>query len=455
MTREQAAGNGRQATGAASSPTPPIWCPEYECMPREKLRALQLERLRQTIERAYERVPFYRRRFDEAGITPSSIRSLDDVRRIPFLTKQDMREHFPYGLLATPLEEVVRIHASSGTTGRPTTAAYTRRDLETWAEAMARLVVAAGVTSRDVAHIAFGYGLFTGAFGLHYAMERVGATVLPVSGGNTQRQVELMQYFGSTALVCTPSYALRIAEVVEEMGIPRESLKLRLGLFGAEPWSEAMRREIEERLGVFATDNYGLSELIGPGISGECRERCGHHINEDLFLAEIIDPETTEPLPEGSTGELVLTSLTKEALPVVRYRTRDITRLTYEPCACGRTTARMDRVTGRTDDMLIVRGVNVFPSQIEDVLLEIEGTEPHYQIVLTRNGSLDELEIQVEASEQIFAGEARKLYALRQRIADRLSSVLGIKVRVRLAEPHTIQRSEGKAKRVIDNRPKT
>lgn len=454
MSTFQVAGNGRQVTGTPSMPVSTIWNPRYECMSRQDMQTLQLERLRATLERAYERIPLYRQRFQEAGITPGSIRSLEDVRRIPFLTKQDMRDHFPYGLLATPLQDVVRIHASSGTTGRPTTAAYTRQDLETWAEAMARLVVAAGVTSGDVAHIAFGYGLFTGAFGLHYAMERVGATVLPVSGGNSHRQVELMQYFGSTALVCTPSYALRIAEVIEEMKVPRENIKLRVGLFGGEPWSEGMRREIEARLGILATDNYGLSELIGPGISGECVERCGHHINDDLFLAEIIDPETLEPLPEGSVGELVLTSLTKEAQPVVRYRTRDITRLTFEPCACGRTTTRMDRVTGRTDDMLIVRGVNVFPSQIENVLLEIEGTEPHYQIVLTRNGSLDELEVQVEVSEAIFADEAKRLYALRQRIADRLSSVLGIKVRVRLAEPHTIQRSEGKAKRVIDNRLK-
>ncbi len=431
-----------------------IWNPEIECASREELRSIQLERLRETLEQVYERVPLYRQRLQEARIEPDSIQSLDDLQRIPFLTKQDMRDNFPYGLLATPLEKVTRIHASSGTTGRPTTAAYTRADLELWSEAMARLVVAAGVTSSDVAHIAFGYGLFTGAFGLHYAMEKVGAAVLPVSGGNTQRQVELMRYFGSTALVCTPSYALRIAEVIEEMDIPRGEIKLRVGLFGGEPWSEGMRREIEARLGIIATDNYGLSELIGPGISGECLERCGHHINEDLFLPEIIDPDTLEPLPEGSVGELVLTSLTKEAMPVVRYRTRDITRLTYEPCACGRTSARMERVTGRTDDMLIVRGVNVFPSQIESVLLQIEGTQPHYQIVLTRNGSLDELEVQVEVSEALFTDEAKKLYALRKRIADRLSSVLAIGVAVKLVEPHTIHRSEGKAKRVIDNRSK-
>jgi len=430
-----------------------IWNPEFECMPRHERRALQLERLAATLRRAFERVPFYRRRFQEAGFEPSSLRGLEDLRCLPFLTKQDMRDHFPYGLFAEPLREVVRIHASSGTTGLPTVVGYTRNDLEMWSEAMARLVAAAGVTADDIAHVAFGYGLFTGAFGLHQALEKVGAAVIPVSGGNTQRQVEIMQHFGSTALICTPSYALRIAEVVEEMKV-LDRLKLRVGLFGAEPWSEGMRREIEAKLRIFATDNYGLSELIGPGISGECLERCGMHINEDLFLAEIIDPDTLEPLPEGATGELVLTSLTKEAFPVVRYRTRDITRLTYEPCACGRTTARMEKVAGRTDDMLIIRGVNVFPSQIESVLLEIEGTEPHYQIVISRNGALDEIEVQVEVSEALFAGEARKLYALRERIAHRLSTVLGIGVGVKLAEPHTLARSEGKAKRIVDNRPR-
>jgi phenylacetate-CoA ligase len=429
-----------------------IWNPASECMPREQLVELQLKRLRTTLRRVHERVPLYRERLEVAGIDPASIRGLDDLRRIPFLTKQDMRDHFPYGLFASSMKEVVRLHASSGTTGLPTAVGYTRADLETWTEAMARIVAAAGVTPDDIAHVAFGYGLFTGAFGLHYALERVGATVLPVSGGNTQRQVEIMRYFGSTVLVCTPSYALRIAEVAEQMGAQAGSLKLRLGLFGAEPWSEPMRREIEERLGIVATDNYGLSELIGPGISGECDERCGLHINEDLFLAEVIDPETLDPLPAGSVGELVLTSLTKEAFPVVRYRTRDITRITHEPCACGRTTARMERITGRTDDMLIVRGVNVFPSQIESVLLEIEGTAPHYQILLTRNGSLDEIEVQVEVSEGMFADEARKLYTLRDRIAHRLSTVLGIGVGVKLAEPRTLERSEGKARRVIDNR---
>jgi phenylacetate-CoA ligase len=431
-----------------------IWNPAMECMAREQLVELQLERVRATLQRVRERVPLYRDRLGAADVAPDSIRSLADLRRVPFLTKQDMRDHFPYGLFASPMSDVVRLHASSGTTGLPTAVAYTRADLETWTEAMARIVAAAGVTADDIAHVAFGYGLFTGAFGLHYALERVGATVLPVSGGNTQRQVEIMRYFGSTVLVCTPSYALRIAEVAEQMGVRRGDLKLRLGLFGAEPWSEPMRREIEERLGIVATDNYGLSELIGPGISGECGERSGLHINEDLFLAELIDPETLEPLPAGSTGELVLTSLTKEAFPAVRYRTRDITRITTEPCACGRTTARMERITGRTDDMLIVRGVNVFPSQIESVLLEVEGTAPHYQIVLSRNGSLDEIEVQVEVSEGMFADEARKLYALRDRISHRLSTVLGIGVGVKLAEPRTLERSEGKAKRVIDNRPK-
>jgi phenylacetate-CoA ligase len=431
-----------------------IWNPSQECMSRSELRTLQLERLRTTLDRVYERVPLYRRRFDEAGIRPQSIRSLEDVRHIPFLTKQDMRDSFPYGLFASPMKDVARLHASSGTTGRPTAVGYTRSDLEMWSEAMARLVVAAGVTGEDIAHIAFGYGLFTGAFGLHQALEKVGAAVLPVSSGNTQRQVEIMRYFGSTTLICTPSYALRIAEVIEQTGVPRGELSLRLGLFGAEPWTEGLRRELETRLGVVATDNYGLSELIGPGISGECQERNGMHINEDLFLAEIVDPETLEPLPEGSTGELILTSLAKEAFPVVRYRTRDITCISYEPCACGRTTARMQRVAGRTDDMLIVRGVNFFPSQVETVLLAIDGTEPHYQIVVSREGTMDEVEVQVEVSESLFADEAKKLYALRQNVAHKLRGVLGISVGVKLAEPGSIQRSEGKAKRVIDSRPK-
>ena len=429
-----------------------IWDRENECRPREDLRRLQLERLRETLARVYERVPFYRARLDACSMKPSDCHDLADLSRLPFLTKADLREHFPYGLFAVPMREVVRVHASSGTTGKPTVVGYTRADLEMWAEVMARIVTAAGVTADDIAQVSFGYSFFTGAFGLHYALERVGATVLPISGGNTQRQVETMLNFGSTALVCTPSYALRIAEVAGEMGVERAQLALRVGLFGAEPWSENMRREIEARMGILATDNYGLSEVIGPGISGECEARDGLHINEDHFLVEVIDPDTCQPVPEGETGELVFTSLTKEAFPVIRYRTRDISRLTTAPCVCGRTTARMARVCGRSDDMLIVRGVNVFPSQIEEVLLEIEGAEPHYQIIVERDGAMDDIEVQLEVNERTFSDGARKMFQLRERIEHRLEAVLAIGVRVKLMEPGSLERSQGKAKRVVDKR---
>ena len=429
-----------------------IWDRENECRPREELRRLQIERLRETLARVYETMPFHKERLDTAGLKPSEVASVEDLARLPFLTKNDLRHYFPYGLFAVPLKEVVRVHASSGTTGKPTVVGYTRRDLEMWAEVMARLVTAAGVTADDIAQISFGYGFFTGAFGLHNALERVGATVLPVSGGNTERQVETMLTFGSTALICTPSYAIRIAEVAEEMGIPRGGLPLRLGLFGAEPWSENLRREVEARLGIFATDNYGMSEVIGPGVSGECQLREGLHINEDHFLVEVIDPETGRQLPEGETGELVFTSLSKEAFPVIRYRTRDISRITTAPCACGRTTARMARVFGRTDDMLIIRGVNVFPSQIEEVLLAVEGAEPHYQIVVARAGALDDIEVQLEVNEKTFSDGAKKMFALRDHVEHRLESVLGIGVRVKLMEPGAVERSQGKAKRVVDKR---
>ena len=429
-----------------------IFNQECECLPREEMRQLQLARLQATVDRVYNTMPFYRQRLDEAGVRPEDVRSLDDVRRLPFLTKHDLRDHFPYGLFASPLREVVRIHASSGTTGRPTVVGYTRRDLDVWAETVARIAAAAGARPDDIAQVSFGYGLFTGAFGLHYGLERLGATVLPVSGGNTQRQVEIMQMFGSTVLVCTPSYALHIAEVADEMGVRPGDLRLRLGLFGAEPWSESMRHEIEAKLGISATDNYGLSEVIGPGVSGECEEKHGLHVNEDHFLVEVVDPRTLEPVPEGEMGELVFTSLTKEALPVIRYRTRDLSRLTREPCRCGRTNVRMDRVMGRTDDMLIVRGVNVFPSQIESVLLEMDGTEPHYQIVVERQGALDEISVEVEVAESVFSDEAKRLSELRERVQRRLATVLGINVAVRLAEPKSIERSAGKAKRVVDKR---
>ena len=432
-----------------------IWEPEFEQMSREELEQLQLERLEATINRAYLNVPFYRKKFDELGIDPDQIKSLDDLRRLPFTTKDDLRENYPYGMFAVPLREVVRIHASSGTTGTPTVVGYTRNDIKTWANLVARILTAGGVTRDDVVQIAFGYGLFTGGFGLHYGAERVGASVIPISSGNTKRQIKIMQDFKTTTLICTPSYALVIADTMYEMGVNVNGLSLKYGLFGAEPWSEKMRNEIEEKLKIKATDNYGLSEVMGPGVAGECLEQKGLHINEDHFIVEIINPDTLEPVKPGEVGELVITTLTKEAFPMIRYRTRDLTRLITEPCACGRTFYRMSKVLGRTDDMLIVKGVNVFPSQIETVLFEIEGTEPHYQIVVDRKGHLDELTVYVEVSEDIFFDEMKKQQELIDTIKRRLASELGISVEVKLVEKKTLQRFEGKARRVIDKRKLT
>src|SRR5574341_936136 len=358
------------------------WQPESECMDREELAQLQLERLESTLSRVYMNVPFYRKKFDEIGFNPDELRSLDDLRKLPFTTKNDLRENYPYGLFAVPLREVVRVHASSGTTGMSTVVGYSRNDIKTWSNLVARILAAGGIPKDDVIQIAFNYGLFTGAFGLHYGAERLGASVIPISSGNTKRQIKIMQDFKTTALVSTPSYALLIAETVREMGIPRSALSLKYGLFGAEPWSERMRVEIQDTLGIVATDNYGLSEIIGPGVAGECLERNGMHLNEDHFLVEVVDPETLAPVPAGEQGELVITTLTKEAFPMIRYRTRDLTRILPGRCPCGRTGRRIARIAGRTDDMLIIKGVNVFPSQIEKLLFEIEGTEPHYQIVI-------------------------------------------------------------------------
>ena len=432
-----------------------IWDKEHECMPREAIERLQLGRLRETVARVYERVPFYRAKMDQAGISPSDVRSLRDLQHLPFTVKDDLRLGYPYGHFAVPLKEVVRIHSSSGTTCKPTVVGYTRRDLETWAELCARFITAAGVTSDDVTQIVFGYGLFTGGFGLHYGMEKVGAAVIPASAGNTQRQLMLMEDFGTTTLVGTPSYALHLGELVSASGL-RKKLRLRWGLFGGEAWTDQMRCEIETSLGLSATDNYGLSEVMGPGVSGECeRAKDGMHISEDHFIAEIVNPETLEPLEYGQQGELVITTLTKEAVPLIRYRTRDITRLNPEPCRCGRTTARMEKVCGRTDDMLIIRGVNVFPSQVESVLLEIEGTEPHYQLVLTKEGALDALEIQVEVSDRIFSDQMKELRRLEETIRERLRTVLGVSFKLKLVEPRSLARSEGKAKRVLDLRGNT
>ncbi|HOB90827.1 MAG: phenylacetate--CoA ligase [Bacillota bacterium] len=429
-----------------------IWNESMECMPRSQIQELQLERLKSVVERVYNNVGFYRKRLDALGIKPGDIRGLDDLTKLPFTVKDDLRDNYPYGMFAVPLREVVRVHSSSGTTGIPTVVGYTANDLDSWSELVARIVSEAGVTADDVVQISFGYGLFTGAFGLHYGLEKVGATVIPVSSGNTERQVRIMRDMGSTALVSTPSYALHISEVAEQMGISCQDLGLNIGLFGAEPSTKNLRTEIEKRWGLFATNNYGLSEVMGPGVSGECEFRCGMHINEDHFIAEIIDPDTLEPVPFGEKGELVLTTLTKEALPLLRYRTKDITRFIPGQCECGRTFLRMDETSGRTDDMLIIRGVNVFPSQIESVLMEIEEVEPHYQLVITREGYLDNLEVQVEVPQKIFSGEFRALERLERKIRDRILSVVGITVKVRLVEPRSIARSSGKAVRVVDKR---
>ncbi|NLC56475.1 MAG: phenylacetate--CoA ligase [Armatimonadetes bacterium] len=430
----------------------PIWNRRCETMARGDLEQLQLERLQATVNRAYRNVRFYNRRFQELGIEPEDIRSLADVRRLPFTTKDDLRAAYPYEMFSVPLREIVRIHSSSGTTGRATVVGYTRNDLRTWTELVARVISAAGVTQQDVVQVTFGYGLFTGGFGLHYGAERVGASVIPVSAGNTERQIQVMQDFRSTALVGTPSYALHIAEVMREMGVDPKELALRVGLFGGEPHSERMRRQVEERLNILATDNYGLSEVMGPGVSGECEYQCGLHINEDHFLVELIDPQTLEPVPYGQQGELVLTTLTKEGIPLLRYRTRDLTTLDPTPCRCGRTNARMQKVLSRTDDMLIVRGVNVYPSQIEAVLLDVEGVEPHYQIILERKAALDEMTILVEVSSDLFTDRMSRLVDLEKQIKSRMHAALGLTPKLKMVEPRTLERSQGKAKRVIDNR---
>jgi len=429
-----------------------IWNPKYETMPRKDLERLQLERLKAQVARLNEKVPFYRQAFLEKGVTPASIRSLADLAKLPFTAKADFRDNYPFGLLAVPLDEVVRIHASSGTTGKPVVAPYTSGDIEMWTEVMARTLTSAGVSKKDVMQNAYGYGLFTGGLGFHYGGERVGATVIPSSAGNTKRQLMLMQDLGTTVITCTPNYALIIAETALEIGLDPRSTRLRLGVLGAEPWSERMRAEIEAKLPIKAIDIYGLTEIVGPGVSVECPHQCGMHIFEDHFLAEVVDPQTGEQLSYGKKGELVLTTLTKEALPVIRFRTKDITSLDPEPCKCGRTLVRMSKITGRTDDMLIIRGVNVFPSQIESVLLEVEGVEPHYVIIVDRERHLDELEVWVEVSEAVFSDEMRKLESLEKRVRAEMESVLGISPRIKLVEPKSLARTEGKAKRVIDRR---
>ncbi|MBE0479873.1 MAG: phenylacetate--CoA ligase [Dehalococcoidia bacterium] len=426
--------------------------PENERMPRKDLENVQLRRLQARAKDVYEKVPFYRKAFKERKVTPEDVRSLTDLSRLPFTSKLDFRDNYPYGLLATPLNRVVRIHSSSGTTGKPIVAPYTQSDIDNWSDIMARTLVTAGVRSDDILQNAYGYGLFTGGLGFHYGAERLGATVIPTGGGNTKRQIILLQDLGTTVITCTPSYALILAETALDMGVDLRETKLRLGVCGAEPWSEQMRNDIEERLGIRAVNIYGLTEVVGPGVSVECERRCGMHIAEDHFLAEVIDPHSGDPLPYGEQGELVITTLTKEAQPVIRYRTRDIVSLDREPCDCGRTHVRMSRVTGRSDDMLIIRGVNVFPSQIESVLLEVEGVEPHYLIVVDRKNafSSDELEIWVEVSDNVFSDEMQKMEKLEKRLRAEMDSVLGISARIKLVEPKTIARTEGKAKRVVD-----
>jgi phenylacetate-CoA ligase len=430
-----------------------IYNMEYETMPREALEAIQLRRLQATVERVYANVPFYREKFREAHVSPADIRSLDDLARLPFTTKSDLRDNYPYGMFATPMDHVVRIHASSGTTGQPTVVGYTARDVQTWSELMARALMAGGAMRGDIIHNAYGYGLFTGGLGVHYGAEKLGASVIPVSGGNTKRQVVIMRDFGPTIMTATPSYSLHLAEVAEEMGVSFKDLKFKYGIFGAEPWSETMRSEIERKLNLVAVDIYGLSEVMGPGVAIECHEaKCGLHIFEDHFIPEIINPVTMEKLPYGEVGELVFTTLTKEAFPVIRYRTRDITSLNPEPCICGRTHLRMNRVTGRSDDMLIIRGVNVFPSQIESVLMDMEGVTPHYQLVVDREGSLDVLTVMVEVGETMFSDQVKALQALERKISKNIKELLSVSAKVKLVEPKAIARSQGKAVRVIDNR---
>lgn len=428
-----------------------IWQPEAETMPRKDIEAVQLARLRETVARVAN-VPFYKEAFAKLGVGPENIKTLDDIRRLPFTTKEDLRQYYPLGFLAVPRGEVARYHGSSGTTGKPTFVAYTSRDLETWANLCARFLVAGGLQPHHTVNISFGYGLFTGGFGLHYGIERVGAAIVPASAGNTPRQIMLIRDLGAEVLISTPSYALQIAEVAREQGISPADLPLEYAHFGGEPWTEDMRLEIEAQLGLEAYNNYGLSEVIGPGVSGECHRRDGMHIQEDHFIVECIDPDTLEPVTGGGYGELVITALTKEAFPLLRYRTRDIAALNSCPCECGRTTKRMSRIVGRTDDMLIIRGVNVFPSQIEEALLRVEGTAPHYEIVIDRPGALDEVTIRVEVRPETFSDKMRQMQALKEQIVREIASVAGIRARVELVSPKTLERSPGKAKRVIDLR---
>lgn len=429
-----------------------IWNPEAECMDRGQIRELQEEKLRKTVKRMYENVPLYRDRMKEKGIEPGDIKGLDDLKHLPFIDKPDLRDQFPFGLFSSPKSDIVRIHGSSGTTGKPVLAGYTEADIELWSECMARTLAACGTTKDDIVQVAYGYGLFTGGLGAHQGASRIGAMTVPMSSGNTARQIMMMNELKANILCCTPSYALHLGETMAEMGLKPSDIPLRAAALGAEPWSEEMRKRIEELLGIDAIDIYGLTEICGPGVSFECLEKNGMHINEDYFIAEIIDPDTLEPLPMGEKGELVFSSVGKEGMPLLRYRTHDICRLTDEKCECGRTFTRMMRITGRSDDMVVIRGVNVFPSQIESVLVGIPGVAPHYLLVVDRVGSSDTLEIRVEVTEEMFSDTIGSMQALNRLIADRVKSILGVTAKIVLVEPKTLPRSEGKAKRVQDNR---
>ena len=421
-------------------------------MTRQKMRELQSERLRELVQRVYNNVPFYQKKMDNAGLKPTDIKSIDDISKLPFTSKQDLRDNYPFGLFAVPMKEIVRVHASSGTTGKPTTVGYTRNDIEIWKEVVARCFTMCGIGKDDIMQVAYGYGLFTGGLGAHYGAEEVGASVIPISGGNTRRQLQLMSDYGVTALACTPSYALHLADAMAEHGYSLKDMKVKKGVFGAEPWTENMRLELERKWGIHAFDIYGLSEVMGPGVSNDCEFHSGLHVNEDHFFPEIVHPDTKQPVTEGEMGELVFTTLTKEGIPLIRYNTRDLSSLNYEKCECGRTLVRMKKITGRSDDMLIIRGVNLFPSQIEHVLLEMGETSAHYMLYVDRHNNLDTLELQVELDESKLTDTIKDLQNLSRKIEHALNSAIGLSVKVTLVEPKTIARSEGKAVRVVDRR---
>jgi phenylacetate-CoA ligase len=429
-----------------------IWNPNLECMSREKMRELQGQKLKKIVAHAYEHSPFYKKRFDEYGVKPADINSIDDITKLPFTVKQDLRDNYPFGMMAVPMSEILRLHASSGTTGKPIVVGYTQLDLENWSESVARCFTAYGLSKKDLVQVAYGYGLFTGGLGAHDGVHKIGGTVIPTSSGNTEKQLLLMQDFGTTALACTPSYALYMSEEIRKMGLDINKFKLRVGIFGAEPWTESMRKELEEKLHIKAYDIYGLTEISGPGVGGECECQNGTHIWEDLFYPEIIDPETLEPVEPGKKGELVFTTLDKWGMPMIRYRTRDLTSLNYATCECGRTAVRMGKILGRSDDMMIIRGVNVFPSQIESILLEFQEFEPYFLIVVDRINNTDTFQIQVEVKSEFYTDEINKLINLRHKLASRVQSVVGIQPEIKIVEPNTIERSMGKAKRAIDRR---